>query len=233
MLRNLLLCLSAIGTAVMVEAKQETYDIEVLNWSPRIVLLHNFLNSKECAHLIAEATPKLQRSETINEDAGGGEIVDARTSQGMFFEERGSDPIIRRIEEKISHLTMMPIEYGETIQVLCYGPGQEFEPHHDYFDNDSVGGREALSNGGQRMATLIMYLNNVDEGGETVFTEIDVKITPKKGNAVLFYNCLPDGREDPLTMHAGAPVIHGTKWIATKWLRLDEVRGEEIDEEAP
>jgi prolyl 4-hydroxylase len=224
MIRYLLLCLSLLGTTATIEAKQETFDIEVLNWNPRIVLLRNFLNNKECAHLISQAIPKLDRSETLDEESGEGKIVDERTSHGMFFDGRGCDSIIRRIEEKISHLTMMPVKYGESIQVLRYGPGEEFKPHHDYFDRESIGGKEVLANGGQRMATLIMYLNSVGEGGETIFPEIDLKITPKKGNAVLFYNCHPNGKEDPLTCHGGAPVVQGTKWIATKWIHLEEVQ---------
>lgn len=232
MIKYLLLCVSLLGTAT-IDAKEETFDIEVLSWNPRVVLLHNFLNNKECSHLISQATPKLGRSDVINEESGGGKIVDERTSQGMFFDDRGSDSIIKRIEEKISHLTMMPATYGEIIQVLRYGPGQEFKPHFDFFDGESIGGKEALENGGQRLATLIMYLNSVEKGGETIFPKIGVKITPKKGNAVLFYNCQPDGKEDPLTYHGGAPVVQGTKWIATKWLHLKEVQYGEAEEETP
>jgi len=205
-------------------AKEESFDIEVLSWTPRIVLLHNFLTNKECDHLQKQAKPHLARSEVLDEQSGGGRINEVRTSQGMFFEGRGVDPIISQIEERISHLTMMPVEHGESIQVLQYQPGAEFRPHHDYFDADTVGGQMALENGGQRMATVIMYLNNTEAGGETIFPEADLKVQPKKGNAVLFYNCRPDGTEDPLTLHGGAPVIKGTKWIATKWVHLNEVK---------
>ncbi len=230
MIRHLLRYLSLLAIAVTMEAKQETFDIEVLNWNPRIILLHNFLNKKECAHLIAQATPRLERSETLDGESGEGKVVEERTSYGMFFEERGCDFIIERIEEKISHLTMMPVACGESIQVLRYGPGEEFKPHYDYFDSNSIGGKAALANGGQRIATLIMYLNSVEEGGETIFPEIDLKITPKKGNAILFYNCRPDGKEDPLTCHGGAPVIQGTKWIATKWIHLEEVQYKQTEQ---
>jgi prolyl 4-hydroxylase len=74
------------------------------------------------------------------------------------------------------------------------------------------------------MATLIMYLNSTEKGGETIFPDANVAITPKKGNAVLFYNCLPCGKEDPLTLHGGSPVVQGEKWIATKWIHLEEVK---------
>lgn len=226
MIKYLLLCLSVFGIGTNINAKEETFDIEVLSWNPRIILLHNFLNKKECDHLISQATPHLERSEVIDQESGGGVIHEARTSQGMFFESRGGDRTIKRIEERISHLTLMPVKNGETIQVLHYAPGEEFKPHHDFFDTDTVGGKEALANGGQRMATLIMYLNSTEEGGETIFPEVDIKIIPKKGNAVLFYNCQPDGKEDPLTLHGGAPILQGNKWIATKWIRLEEVKEE-------
>lgn len=220
MVKYLLLCLSFLSISY---AKEEKFDIEVLSWSPRIILLRNFLSEKECNHLQTKAKPHLKRSEVINESGGEGLIHEGRTSLGMFFETRGIDPIISRIEERISHLTMMPIENGEAIQVLNYKPGAEFKPHHDYFERDSAGGQNSLKNGEQRMATVIMYLNTAKEGGETIFPEVNLKIAPQKGNAILFYNCSPDGKEDPLTLHGGAPVIKGEKWIATKWVHFGEV----------
>ncbi|HSX13815.1 MAG TPA: hypothetical protein VLE96_05285, partial [Chlamydiales bacterium] len=98
MIRYLLLCLNLLGIAATIEAKQESFDIEVLNWNPRIILLRNFLNNKECTHLISQAIPKLERSETVDQESGGGKIIDERTSQGMFLDGRGCDSIISRIE---------------------------------------------------------------------------------------------------------------------------------------
>ncbi len=224
MFKCLVVVLSFFGIAAHLEAQQEILDIEILSWNPRIVLLHNFLSEEECHHLISKAKPFLVRSAIIDDKSGRSVPHEGRTSSGMFLERRGGDPIIQRIEERISYLTIMPVKNGETIQVVQYEPGQAFTPHHDYFDSATVGGQIALKNGGQRMATLIMYLNSTEKGGETVFPAAGLKVFPKKGNAILFYNCQPDGKEDPLTLHEGAPVVKGSKWIATKWIHFEEFR---------
>jgi prolyl 4-hydroxylase len=197
--------------------------IKVLSWSPRIFLIENFLTSFECEHLIAKARPELKRS-TVVSPITDGEISEARTSKGMFFLRNSGDLILKSIERRIAELTMLPEENGEGIQVLSYSHGEEYRPHWDYFDNNTEGGALCYNRGGQRIATLIMYLENTEEGGETIFPKVNIKIKPIQGNAVLFFNCTPDGKEDPLTLHGGAPVIKGEKWIATKWLRKGEFR---------
>ncbi len=64
-----------------------------------------------------------------------------------------------------------------------------------------------------------MYLNTPEAGGETIFPYAHIKVTPCKGDALLFFDCQIDGAVDPLTLHGGAPVTSGEKWLATKWLR--------------
>lgn len=193
-------------------------NVKVLSRTPRIYLIENFLSPAECDHIIKEAASKLVRSAIIDTDTGGGSINIARTSQGMDFEDH-HDPILTRIEKRVSKYTEIPLEYGEVLQVLNYGVGAEFTPHYDYFESKYPGHAVHLDQAGQRVATLIMYLNTVDEGGETVFLRAGVKVKPVKGTAVLFYNCTPDGKEDPLTLHSGSPVTKGEKWIVTKWMR--------------
>ncbi|MGC1878663.1 MAG: 2OG-Fe(II) oxygenase [Rhabdochlamydiaceae bacterium] len=197
---------------------------KALSWSPRIFLIENFLTSFECDHIIAKARPELKRSTVVSAVNNDGEISDVRTSKGMFFSRNSQDIILKSIERRIAELTMLPVENGEGIQVLSYGKGEEYKPHWDYFDSSTEGGAFCYNRGGQRIATLIMYLENTEEGGETVFPKANIKVRPIKGNAVLFYSCTPDGKEDPLTLHGGAPVIKGEKWIATKWLRKGEFR---------
>ena len=130
-----------------------------------------------------------------------------------------SNELIARIETRIAELTGCPIERGEPIQVLHYNPGTEYKPHFDYFDPADSGNRQVLSMGGQRVATLIMYLNDVQGGGSTVFPEIGLDVLPRRGNAVFFAYSDDQGRLDPRTLHGGSPVAAGEKWIATKWLR--------------
>lgn len=183
---------------------------------PRIVVFGDFLSAEECDGLIAAATPKLQRSLTIDTKTGGEELNAARTSRGMFFQ-RGENPLVTRIEARIARLLAWPVENGEGIQVLHYHPGAEYKPHHDYFDPAEPGTPTILKRGGQRVATVLMYLNEPEKGGGTTFPDVHLEVAPKRGNAVFFSYDKP--HVSTRTLHGGAPVIAGEKWIATKWLR--------------
>ena len=112
-----------------------------------------------------------------------------------------------------------PERNGEGIQILNYTPGAEYSAHYDFFAYDVKGSLKHLATGGQRVATLIMYLNEVEQGGETAFPELGMRVVPKKGSAVYFEYCNSLGQLDKHTLHAGLPVIKGEKWIATKWMR--------------
>lgn len=190
---------------------------EILSVSPRIYYISNLLSDKECDYIIHKSTPELKRSTVL---ASKGEEIDPRrSSKGMFFSSQSSDPLLRAIEDRISALTQTPVENGEGFQVLHYQQGGEYQPHYDYFSNTTQGQSEALKRGGQRVLSVIMYLNAPDEGGETVFPIAKVSVKPKKGDAVMFYNVTPEGVNDVKSLHGGAPVLKGEKWIVTKWIR--------------
>lgn len=191
----------------------------VVSDSPYIVVVDGFLSDFECDYLVAQAKPFLMRSTVVNNSGGSDYEDNARTSEGAFLARNCFDAVLVGIENKIVALTRIPPENGEDIHVLHYGVGAEYKPHFDYFDRSTLGGRQCLSRGGQRLATLIMYLNTVESGGETIFPKVPFSCAPIKGRALLFYNCTADGSEDPMTLHGGSPVIAGEKWIATKWIR--------------
>jgi prolyl 4-hydroxylase len=194
---------------------------EVLSETPKILIIHDFLTPEECDYLIMIARPALARSTVVNESQGRGanDVDPRRTSQGTFLMRQQRDALVHSIENRLSALSGFPKENGEAIQVLFYEKGAEYQPHYDFFDPKSPGGAVHLLRGGQRAATVIMYLNTPLQGGETIFPEAKVAIVPIKGSAILFYNSLPSGEVDVTTLHGGAPVIEGEKWIATKWFR--------------
>lgn len=215
------------------QGKTDTPDsrMVVLSWAPRIFLYKGILTQEECDTLIQQATARLERSGVSNAETGAGGLSDIRTSSGMFYE-RGENPVVDRIEKRLAMWTMLPAENGEGIQVLRYQLTQKYDPHHDYF---SFEGRD--ENGGNRMATVLMYLSEPEEGGETVFPKVPVPswqtagnfskcamqglaVKPKKGDAVLFWSIKPDGRFDPGSLHGSCPVIKGVKWSATKWIHV-------------
>ncbi|RDX83853.1 Prolyl 4-hydroxylase 1, partial [Mucuna pruriens] len=158
---------------------------EVLSWSPRIIVLHNFLSTEECDYLRALALPRLQISTVVDTKTGKGIKSDVRTSSGMFLSPQ--------------------------------------ERKYPMFN---------LKRGGQRIATMLMYLSDNIEGGETYFPMVGsgecscggklvkgLSVKPIKGNAVLFWSMGLDGQSDPNSVHGGCEVISGEKWSATKWMR--------------
>jgi prolyl 4-hydroxylase len=186
--------------------------------SPRVILFGDLLAAEECDQLIELSRGKLARSSVVNAATGQYDVHPHRTSSGTHFE-RGENELIRRIEHRIAELTQHPVERGEPLQILHYQPGGEYKPHFDYFDPAQPGNEAVLKHGGQRVATLVMYLNDVDAGGSTVFPEVGLDVLPRKGNAVYFAYTTEQGQLDARSLHGGSPVSAGEKWIATKWFR--------------
>ncbi|XP_020582659.1 probable prolyl 4-hydroxylase 7 isoform X1 [Phalaenopsis equestris] len=230
------------------EEKPFIYDpsrVTQLSWSPRAFLYKGFLTENECDHLISRAKGKLERSMVANRQSGKAMLNEARTSSGYFFGKR-QDAVIRRIERRIAEWTFLPEENGEGIHVLHYGLGQKYDTHPDYFQD-----KFNQENGGNRMATVLMYLSNVRKGGETVFPYAEAANTqpkdetysecarngfavkPKKGDALLFFSCHVNATTNPRSVHRSCPVIEGEKWAATRWIRLrsyENQRGNNIQQ---
>lgn len=188
---------------------------------PRVILFGNVLSKDECEQMIALAKPKLDKSTTVNKITGKTELHKNRTSYGAFFQ-LNETPFIANIDRRVSELMQLPITNGEGLQILNYQIGGEYKPHHDYFPPQETGSRVHLARGGQRVATLILYLNNVEDGGETIFPEINLKVAPSQGGALYFAYTNSKSQVDPLTLHGGCPVVKGEKWIVTKWMRQNE-----------
>lgn len=186
---------------------------------PDIVIFENVLSAAECDRMIELSKPKLKPSTIVENETGAEKVIDERSSEGMFFY-RGENEFVRKIEKRLAKLMNVPVENGEGIQILHYVNGAEYRPHYDFFPPENSGSSVHLQKGGQRIATLVMYLNDVASGGETIFPEIDFSVAPRKGGAVFFSYCDNVGKLDRLTLHGGAPVKRGEKWIATKWVRM-------------
>ncbi|MDB5964763.1 MAG: 2-oxoglutarate-dependent dioxygenase, partial [Polaromonas sp.] len=148
----------------MVDAGDKWVEVTYLLVEPNVVVFSSLLGDAECQAMIDAARPRLSRSLTVDTQTGGEELHPDRTSQGMFFE-RGEDDVIQRVEARIARLFNWPVEHGEPLQVLRYPPGSEYKPHYDYFDPGAPGTPAVLQRGGQRVATLVMYLHEPGDGG--------------------------------------------------------------------
>jgi prolyl 4-hydroxylase len=193
--------------------KTDDRDIRILAKyeEPLVVVLGNVLSDEECDELIKHSRDQLQRSK-IGEDRAVNKV---RTSSGVFCEDSGT---ITRIEKRFSQIMNIPIEHGDGLQVLLYTPGQEYQPHYDFFAETS---RASANN---RISTLVMYLNDVEEGGETAFPMLNMSVFPNKGMAVYFEYFYSNDELNNFTLHAGTPVIKGEKWVATMWMRRQALR---------
>lgn len=203
-------------TSMRLDGGDRWIELTTVMREPDILVFENLLNDDECQGLIDAAQSRLQRSLTVSMETGGEEVHKDRTSDGMFFT-RGENELVQRIEERIAKLLDWPIENGEGLQVVRYRPGAEYKPHYDYFDPAEPGTPAILERGGQRVATVIMYLQEPEQGGATVFTDVRLQVLPKRGHAVFFSYSQPHPCSHSL--HGGMPVLAGEKWIATKWLR--------------
>ncbi|RED55696.1 2OG-Fe(II) oxygenase [Cohnella lupini] len=190
--------------------KIKTTDKEILIvgriHEPLIMILENVLSHAECDALIDLAKNRLQRAKIGKSHLES----DIRTNSSMFFEESENE-CIRTVETRISELMNIPVSHAEPLQILHYKPGERYQPHFDYFTSGNVANN--------RISTLVMYLNDVDEGGETEFPALRFSVTPKKGSAVYFEYFYNDIRLNELTLHGGNPVEAGEKWVASQWMR--------------
>ncbi|MFS8975084.1 2OG-Fe(II) oxygenase [Cupriavidus necator] len=210
--------LARLGRGTLLRAADRHVRVLSRMDQPAVAVLEGVLSHDECDALVAMAQPRLAPSTTVDPSTGFTVVSDERTSQGMFFRLQ-ENALVARIDQRISALMRLPVEHGEGLQVLRYGVGAQSTPHYDFLMPTNAANQASLARSGQRVSTLVVYLNDVDAGGETTFPEIGFAVSPRKGNAVYFEYCDAAGQLDGRTLHAGAPVQAGEKWVVTKWMR--------------
>jgi prolyl 4-hydroxylase len=185
---------------------------------PAVTVLDGVLDTDECDQLVALARPRLAPSTIVDPASGMNTVSASRSSEGMFFRLE-ENPLVARIDRRVSQLMNLPLENGEGLQVLRYPAGAQSMPHYDFLMPANGHNRASLARSGQRIATMVIYLDDVAQGGETVFPEAGLAVAPRKGSAVYFEYYNGAGQLDPLSLHAGAAPASGEKWIVTKWMR--------------
>jgi len=213
-----------------------TMDFQVLSWEPHAVLYRGFASAAECDAVRELAAKRLEPSGlALRKGERRENMKNIRTSSGTFLAS-ASDPsgTLERIEARIADVTHVHRDHGEPFNVLRYRPGEKYDSHYDTFDPASYGPQVS-----QRVASVLLYLTDVEEGGETHFPlegreglerlrrgHIDYKtcegglrVAPRAGDALLFWNVHPNATLDKRALHGGCPVVRGEKWVATKWIR--------------
>jgi prolyl 4-hydroxylase len=186
----------------------EDYDIQEIP---------NFLTDEECNKIIELSNGKLfpSRVYSQNDDVYS---TNTRKSQQCWLQD--DNPIIKGISDKVRQATNTPHNYQEQLQVVNYPVGGFFSPHYDACEGDKDFCKRMNGDNGPRLFTVLFYLNDNYEGGETVFPKINKSVKPAKGKAVIFRNVNDDGVIIKQALHGGEPIKSGEKWIANKWIRL-------------
>ncbi|TYI41306.1 hypothetical protein ES332_A01G010500v1 [Gossypium tomentosum] len=213
-----------------VESSIDSIPFQVLSWKPRAYYFPDFATAEQCEHIIGMAklnlkpsTLALRKGETEESTKG------TRTSSGTFISASEDESrTLDLIEKKIAKVTSIPQSHGEAFNVLRYEIGQKYDSHYDAFNPSEYGPQSS-----QRVASFLLYLCDVEEGGETMFPFengmsvegydyrqcVGLKVKPRRGDGLLFYSLFLNGTIDPTSLHGSCPVIKGEKWVATKWMR--------------
>jgi len=189
-----------------------------LSERPRLRVMSGFATDGECAWLIERAHDRLTRATVVN-PTGAQNVRSVRTNSAVEFQVADMDLVVEAVRARISTAVNLPLPLFEPSQVLHYAPGQEFRPHCDYFDPALPGHADRLRQSGQRIATVLIYLNDDYSGGETSFPRAALSFRGKAGDALFMANVDRGGKPDPSTLHAGTPPGSGEKWIFSQWIR--------------
>ena len=193
-------------------------NLEVLSKDPRIIVIKNFLSNEICDHFVKLSNGKLERALVSSETKG---IVSKGRSGSNCWINHNKDDITLSVANRISNIVEIPLENAESYQIIYYDKSQEYFNHYDAWDfNDIERSKRNLNKGGQRLFTALVYLNNVEEGGSTKFTKLNIDVKAEKGKLLIFENVYEDTNiRHYYSEHAGRPVIKGEKYAFNLWFR--------------
>nr|XP_014269698.2 prolyl 4-hydroxylase subunit alpha-2 isoform X3 [Maylandia zebra] len=191
--------------------------------SPHIVRYLDSLSDEEVEKIKELAKPRLARATVRDPKTGVLTTANYRVSKSAWLEGE-EDPVIDRVNQRIEDITGLTVETAELLQVANYGVGGQYEPHFDFSRKDEPDAFKRLGTG-NRLATYLNYMSDVEAGGATVFPDLGAVIWPKKGTSVFWYNLFRSGEGDYRTRHAACPVLVGSKWVSNKWIHE---RGQEF-----
>ena len=186
-------------------------ETRILSDSPWAVASEGFLSEAECAYLKAVLERDLQPSVVVDPASGRMVPHPIRTSDGAVYGVFAEDLVVSAINRRIAALSGTALAQGEPLQLLRYRPGAEYRAHMDALPSEP----------NQRVMTVLVYLSEDYQGGETRFLRTGLDFRGRMGDAILFRNAREDGSPDPMSLHAGLPVTRGVKYVASRWIRAN------------
>ena len=192
-------------------------NIHTLYEDPLIYEVQDFISEAERRHFLSFQQEDMARAHVAG--IGAGEESSRRTNAVRWLV-HGTSPTTLAVADRAAALVGIPRSHAESFQLIRYLPGQEYQIHYDAFDPDQPRGQRNWQRGGQRLFTVLVYLNAVEEGGTTSFPRLNLVTHPAPGKALVFQNCYPHTTtRHPDTLHSGDPVKRGIKLAFNLWFR--------------
>ena len=194
------------------------YDIgEQVSRDPLIVVVEDFVTASERQHIINLARNKMKRGKVTMVD----QVAESEGRSGSTaWTQQDATPIVRGLVRRVSEIVQIPVHHAESLQIVHYAQAQEYRPHHDSWKLGTEKAVLRTANGGQRLVTALMYLNEVDAGGATGFPKLKLEVDPIPGRMVIFHNTTGMTNDiNKKSLHGGMPVHYGEKWACNLWFR--------------
>ncbi|MGZ3275239.1 MAG: 2OG-Fe(II) oxygenase [Phenylobacterium sp.] len=208
-----------LRAAVDIDAWRQPPAPFTLSEAPLIQTAPGLLSPELCDALIARARPLQRPAQIYDERKGGNTAGDIRKhSTSPLFQYTDMDLVSEAVSARACALAGLPSTHAEALQVLHYRVGEYFGPHVDFWNPAFEGHAGTLKTVGQRVATVLVYLNDDLQGGETEFVRLGIQHRGAKGDALMFRNVDAQGQPDPRTLHAGRPPTAGEKWLLSVWI---------------
>ena len=197
----------------------ETRRAQQCHPDPLVFFRDHFLSPVECQHIINLAKNRLRQARVSLDESST--LSNARTGLNCWLNYE-ADPTINAIGNRVADSLGLSLATAEAMQVIYYGPGQEYRPHYDAYNLLTARGQRCCARGGQRLVTALGYLKDVEAGGATRFPKINVSVEARAGRLVVFENTSQDTtKPHPLSLHAGMPVLRGEKWAFNIWFHAE------------
>lgn len=194
----------------------------VLDERISLMAFPGLLSAEECLYIQCLGGPQLQPSRSVDPH-GRWHLNQIRTSHDFQFLPEHEELTLKLLQRRLANAAGLPLKNAEPLILLRYLPGQEYKAHRDHLPPSRFTPLEA-GGAGQRLRTVIVYLNEPTAGGETEFPLLGQRITPHTGHALRFDNIDHESQLIGDSLHAGATVNQGVKWICTLWIRQNTLR---------
>jgi len=183
------------------------------------VIVKDIVTEEEADYIINKAKKTFKKSMVV-----GGFDSSIRKSETTWLYK--SDPTVYNIMNRICNMNGYSVKNTEALQVVRYKPVGYYNEHHDACCEKDDKCNTFVENGGQRVLTVLIYLNDDFTGGSTKFPTLKLDIKPPKYGAVIFRPLEEDSnRCHPYALHKGTPVTSGEKYICNIWIREGPFQG--------